>query len=250
MTDPGQLGPDGILQALAGTYLRNVLRSDGACQRCGGWANVGYATCFVCGHHVSGVQPDAAGFLIYGADGTTAATLMYGYKGEQATVQQQALVKLLIHRGLSHAACAERLVGCPITAYALVPSTRGRKHPLPALVAPFVRWPRIDLVHNGVVAPLRQTVQEDLFKSSPLSAEAHVLLVDDTWTSGNKALSATAALREAGAAHVSFLCIARWLGFDFLKRPSSSPIGLQVPLLRQQVYDLNLCPFTGDGCPE
>lgn len=249
MTDPSQLRPEDILHVLAGTYLRNVLRGQGACRHCGGWANPGYPTCYVCGHLSDARQPDAAGFLTYGADGTTAGTLMYGYKGIQATTEQQALVKLLAHRGLRHAGCAERIVGAHITHFSTVPSTRGRMHPLTALIAPFMRWPYHPLTHNPSVVPQRQMVQDDLFTSQPLPAGAHVLLIDDTWTSGNKPLSGTAALRIAGAGHVTTLCLARWLGFDFVQRPTGPPVGLQIALSQQHVYDLALCPFTGASCP-
>lgn len=248
MTDPAPIRPEDILHELAGTYLRNVLRANGACSFCGGWANDNYPTCYVCGRVPLANHPDAAGFLIYGADGTTAGTLMYGYKGPQATVGQQALVKLLMYRGLRHVPCAERLVGAVVTHYSTVPSTRGREHQLPTLFGPLVRWPRHPLTHATGVEPQRRAVQGDLFASPALPTGSHVLLVDDTWTSGNKALSATATLRTSGAVNVSLLCIARWLSFDFLQRPVA-PLGLQIPLSQQQVYDLTICPFTGGGCP-
>jgi adenine/guanine phosphoribosyltransferase-like PRPP-binding protein len=41
--------------------------------------------------------------------------------------------------------------------------------------------------------------------------ESHVLLIDDTWTTGGHAESAALALRKAGAAQVSALVVARWL---------------------------------------
>lgn len=39
----------------------------------------------------------------------------------------------------------------------------------------------------------------------------HVLLIEDTWTSGGNAQSAALALRRAGAASVTILALARWL---------------------------------------
>lgn len=204
----------------------------------------------MCGHLSVSHQPDAAGFLTYAANGTTAGTLMYGYKDERATSEQHAVIKLLAHRGFRHAGCVERLVGAPITHFATVPSTRGREsHPLAALIAPFVGWPQQPLTHVSEVTPMRQTVQPELFDSPAIPSGAHVLLVDDTWTSGNKPLSATAALRRAGADRVSLLCLSRWLGFDFIQRPSYRAMGLHKTLLEQQVYDMAICPFTGGICP-
>ncbi|OBJ71457.1 phosphoribosyltransferase family protein [Mycobacterium sp. 1274756.6] len=48
-----------------------------------------------------------------------------------------------------------------------------------------------------------------------------VLLVDDTWTTGTSVQSAAAALKAAGAASVTGLCIARWLSWD---RDSDIPL--------------------------
>lgn len=250
MTDPARLGPDDLLSVLAGTYLRNVLRSDGACTYCGGWTNPGFSTCFVCGGMPADAFPNVAGFMTYGANGTTAGTLMYGYKGEQATPGQLAVVKLLIHRGLRHVTCAELLAGAPVTHCSTVPSTRGRgAHPLDGLVQPQARWPQHHLVHVTGRQPVRQTVQTDLFVAPLLPKMAHVLVVDDTWTSGNKPLSAVTTLWSAGAERVSLLCLARWLSFDFIRRPATQPVGLHATLVGQATYHLDICPFTGGPCP-
>ena len=252
MSSPLRPSPQDLLLGIAGTYLRNVRRANGACHRCGGWANGTFSTCFVCGHTSPSSHPDAAGFLTYAADGTTAGTLMYGYKGGHPALEQTNAVRLLLHVGLQHARCAEKIVGASLTHWAVVPSTRGRaSHPLRdlALRDPRVVWTEDTLAHVPGVRPIRQTVQPDLFVSGgSLSARSHVLLLDDTWTSGNKPLSATAALRAAGAQYVSLLSLARWLSFDFMHLPSP-PAGLQVALASQRVFDVGVCPFTGGACP-
>ena len=48
-----------------------------------------------------------------------------------------------------------------------------------------------------------------------------VLLIDDTWTTGNSLQSAAAALKAAGAAVVTGLCVARWLSW---KRDSEASL--------------------------
>lgn len=253
MTGPAQIDPQSFLGTLAGTYLRNVWRSAGACRLCGGSANPGFETCYTCSCYAPGDQPSAAGFLAYGANGTTAGTLMYGYKDPAATIDQQAIVKLLAARGFAHARCAERLVGSRVTHCATVPSTKARPdgHPLEHMVRPFLPWPLHPMRHNPEVAAVRQRVQPDLFVAAErLPADSHVLLIEDTWTSGNKPLSAVAALRAAGAGHVSLLCLARWLSFDFMVRPPGpAPTGLPATILEQTVFDLSICPFTGSACP-
>jgi hypothetical protein len=50
-----------------------------------------------------------------------------------------------------------------------------------------------------------------------------VLLVDDTWNSGTSIQSAAAALKAAGAASVTGLCVTRWLSWRW---------GPDVPLLQ------------------
>ena len=40
-----------------------------------------------------------------------------------------------------------------------------------------------------------------------------MLLVDDTWTTGTSLQSAAAALKAAGAASVTGLCVGRWLSW-------------------------------------
>lgn len=71
----------------------------------------------------------------------------------------------------------------------------------------------------------------------------HVLVVDDTWVSGDKSQSAALALRAAGARAVTILCLARWLSWSYsieherLIRASTAP------------YDALLCPVTGGACP-
>jgi phosphoribosylpyrophosphate synthetase len=42
-----------------------------------------------------------------------------------------------------------------------------------------------------------------------------VLLVDDTWTTGTSLQSAAAVLKNAGAASVTGLCVARWLSWNW-----------------------------------
>lgn len=70
----------------------------------------------------------------------------------------------------------------------------------------------------------------------------HVLVVDDTWVSGNKSQSAALTLKAAGARVVTIPCVARWLSWDYsdehrqLIERSTAP------------YDALLCPVTGESC--
>jgi hypothetical protein len=70
----------------------------------------------------------------------------------------------------------------------------------------------------------------------------HVLVVDDTWVSGDKSQSAALALKAAGAARVTVFCAARWLRYDW------SDHRQLIDTLREP-YDAMCCPVTGGTCP-
>ena len=70
----------------------------------------------------------------------------------------------------------------------------------------------------------------------------HVLVIDDTWVSGDKAQSTALALKTAGAARVTIFCVARWLRYDW---PDHSQL---IDNLREP-YNAMRCPVTGDACP-
>jgi orotate phosphoribosyltransferase len=71
----------------------------------------------------------------------------------------------------------------------------------------------------------------------------HVVVIDDVWTTGSNAQSASLALRRAGASAVSVIVIARWLN---PRHP------LCARLIRDGLrneYDPLVCPVTGHRCP-
>lgn len=255
MNDPTPIDPTVLLQGLAGTYLRNPRRSEGACAACCGTANPGYTLCYPCdAFHQQGCLPNATGFSIYAAQGTQAGQLMYGYKAPYPAREHIVVMSLLLQRALvNHAQCPSRLVGHRVTHWSTVPSTKGRTgpHPLRDMVAALRPEPEAALIHSQSVQPVRQRVVPGLFRSSlNLGGGSHVLLVDDTWVSGGRPLSAVHALRDAGASYVSVVAVARWLGFDFMRPPASgSTLELHRHLLRQVVYELGVCPFTASVCP-
>lgn len=86
----------------------------------------------------------------------------------------------------------------------------------------------------------------DRFQLQPRYVDAvagkHVLVVDDTWVSGDKAQSAALALKDAGASTVTLLCAARWLRYDWADHRAF------IDTLREP-YDATRCPVTGTNCP-
>jgi adenine/guanine phosphoribosyltransferase-like PRPP-binding protein len=73
--------------------------------------------------------------------------------------------------------------------------------------------------------------------------ESHVLLIDDTWTTGGHAQSATLTLCKSGAARVSALVVARWLKEDYGDNKRF------IAELANRDYDPSICPWTGGRCP-
>lgn len=76
----------------------------------------------------------------------------------------------------------------------------------------------------------------------PVISDRHVLVVDDTWVSGTKSQSAAIALKDAGAARVTILCVTRWLRYDWDDHR-------QLIETLDEPYDAMRCPVTGGGCP-
>lgn len=112
--------------------------------------------------------------------------------------------------------------------------------------------PELILHHVAGIASKRKQVVPNLFRTEiQMPPGSHELVVDDTWTSGGIVLSAVHAVRDAGASTVTVLCVARWLGFDFMSRPPAGNPGrdLRSQLSYQRVYDLARCPYTGGRCP-
>ena len=70
----------------------------------------------------------------------------------------------------------------------------------------------------------------------------HVLVIDDTWVSGDKSQSAALALRSAGAEQVTILCVARWLRYDWADHR-------QLINDLREPYNAATCPVTGNQCP-
>ncbi|WP_340377601.1 hypothetical protein U5640_22690 [Streptomyces sp. SS7] len=100
-----------------------------------------------------------------------------------------------------------------------VPSTSGRDaHPLRTMTAEMVGATRDryrDLLKpEPNAAALGRTPSLDRYRSTALWGE-NVLLIDDTWTSGNHAQSASAALKAAGAGSVAIVVLGRHLNISF-----------------------------------
>lgn len=149
-----------------------------------------------------------------------------------------------------------RCIGTAVSGWhtvTFVPSARrpGAGHPI-AQIARRVHsvYPasnKIGLVIGpGFETPPTRTPRPDRFtvpdRHLPDVVGKHVLVVEDTWVSGDKAQSAALALKAAGAFCVTVLSVTRWLRYDW-------PDHREFIETLTEPYDASLCPVTGSSCP-
>jgi hypothetical protein len=237
----------------AGGYLRNPIREASVtCTVCTTPVD-GLNQCLVClrAYRATTGLADLVMPLTYGIQGAQSAFLLRQYKDspDARIRRQQALVInwLLYLAILLHEGCMSNRVGLAIGHRLAVPSVRGRVgvHPFEVLTrqmnatreSPKLVVSQAD-TGERVVSMDRLTVdpQTDL-------AGQHVLILDDTWTTGANAQSAALAARRAGAAAVSVMVVGRWLRPDF---------GRNADFIKTRLgrdYDPSICPVTGAECP-
>jgi len=236
-----------MLVAVGGGYLRNPIRVRRVtCADCMTPVE-GYELCLPCkGHHARSGLADVTAFLTYAVAGRESGYVMRGYKARPPVAEHRMVVGLLLLLALEgHTKCAGTLSGRPVTHWAIVPSlpARSYEHPLRRLVIDRAPGIEVPLVAAAQVSHPR-TVDPDHFTCAVrLPHGAHVLLIDDTWTTGGHAQSAVLALRKAGASRVSVLVVARWLKEDYGDNKRF------IAELATRDYDPLICPWTGAACP-
>jgi hypothetical protein len=137
-----------------------------------------------------------------------------GPQAEAAAEQVETMLSLFLAR---HEQCVARAAGTAgFDLVTTVPSSdpqRDRRHPLRRIVSSIQETSDR---HERLLARTSQPVVARRFSDHryrtvrPLSGE-HVLLIDDTWTTGASVQSAAAALKTAGAGTVSAVVIGRHL---------------------------------------
>ena len=170
--------------------------------------------------------------LAYAGHTQQSGHLLYHYKsaaliadGRANDLQATVLVLLFLALRL-HALCLTGSLG-PWTSLACVPSTRLRDHLSPlheltGILGVALDLPVIDIeFHDPQERGVREYVPERyLVADGDGIASGHVLVIDDTWTSGHHAQSVTTSLKWSGAKAVTVVTLGRWL--DSSWSPSSS----------------------------
>jgi hypoxanthine-guanine phosphoribosyltransferase len=235
----------------AGGYLRNVVKEPRVTCRVCTTPVQGFDRCWRCQQHgrIAGLA-DVVAPLTYAIDNTQSATLLRHYKDDPVrTVRERhsLIINWLLYLGITlHERCIAAAARRPVSLRMVIPSLTGRagRHPL------------TDIAHamnalSGAVAlvpapdAMCDRAVNDKFVLHPdtrLDGQ-HVLILDDTWTTGSNAQSAALAVRRAGAVAVSVMVIARWLS------PGYGATAEFIKTRLQRDYDPSRCPVTGASCP-
>jgi hypothetical protein len=238
-----------ILTSIGGGYLRNPTRSPHVtCANCM-TPVAGFRLCYSCnGYYTRYGLADATAFLTYAVAGRESGYLMRGYKARPPVAEHRLVVGLLLFLALeNHTKCAGAvaLIASPVTHWAIVPSLPAKPydHPLRALVHGHAQGTEVPLLAATIVEQPRTVNPDHFICAVPLPQGSHVLLIDDTWTTGGHAHSAVLALRKAGATRVSVLVVARWLNEGYSDNEQF------IADMRTRDFSPGICPWTGGGCP-
>ncbi len=225
------------LAATVGSFAQSVVyRStrDHVCPICGGAKKDGYAWCVSCSaHHHSPYKAQLADMVRIFAyapmecssDVSNQMTrYMYRYKEDRAgsELAQAAVTEILVTELVLRWGCIKEVSGgVAPTAWSTIPSTTnspraGIEHPLHRIVRQVL--PRVPEVKLRAVGAKGRSLSPDLFQMECECAPdtlRHVLLIDDTWTTGGNVQSAAVSLKRAGGQRVTVFCVARVVNYAF-----------------------------------
>lgn len=250
MTDATALEQLRISLTSEGGYLRNILHIPGVtCEVCAGPIASSYTKCYRCNqdqYHPG--SADLVGSMIYGVDGRQSGRIMYGYKSAAPGPSHRQTVSSLVVLGVrEHKECANKLTGTDATSWATIPSLRrvGSAHPFRAILTDEIApGAEIEIAANPPIERPRDVVPTNYLVNSPVVDGSHVMIIDDTWTTGGHAQSVSAALKAAGVGVVSILTVARWI--DPVRADTKEFVA---KYLDSREYDPAGCPWTGSVCP-
>jgi predicted amidophosphoribosyltransferase len=234
------------LVSRAGGYLRNPIRQPYVtCAVCTTPVNQ-YQLCYKCsGQSGYAGLADATAFLTYAVAGQQSGYVMRGYKAQQPVDEHVMILAMLVWLALSiHQVCPARLAGIPVTHWATVPSlpAKAGEHQLHRIVSTIGLGPEVRLLAAANAQHPRDVNPAHFTTDGELPLGSHVLLLDDTWTSGGHAQSAATALHRSGARRVSLLVVARWIKEDFADNANF------LRGLSGKDYNPAICPWTGGPC--
>lgn len=238
-----------------GGYLRNVVRQHGVtCALCTAPIRPAFTLCLRCQRDRDEFGDELADLVIplcYGIKGSQSGYLMHSYKDLEAPARHnQTLLSMVLLAALDgHGDCIKRRLGNDFDAWAIVPSVRTDRvgeHPLHVVAKRAgIVLPEVHLAAHALlpVSGERATSPERFAVRPGGDAPIrHILLIEDTWTSGGNAQSAALTLRRAGAATVTIVALARWL------KPAEPPTAAFVSSHLDQDYDPLICSLDEATC--
>lgn len=234
-----------VVGAAACTVCRRDVAAPGLCDRC-----------TIHDEQHPGELAHRVGFMTYGVGWSRSGRqhllrqsgwVMRQYKEVGADHGSRTLVQMLCLAGLSfHQPCLSVLSAQPgPLLWSTVPSRREDRttHPLREIALRLSRRPESEVRLESTRPSRERTVDPDHFRAPDgVPTGAHVLLLEDTWTSGAATQSAALTLRRAGAAQVSALVLARWMD------PDDAGTRTLLDTVVGAEYVLNFCPWTGVPC--
>lgn len=164
--------------------------------------------------------------LFYAVREGQSGQMMRNYKAPVSAPGLGRRLRNLLYLALAtHLPCITRDVGIEVSAWSVLPSTRAPKtaHPFRQIALDVLESfepshrTEIILEPGPNFAPTPRRYVSGMWKvANPAPTEGrHVLLFDDTWTTGGNAQSAAAALRNVGARAVTIMVMGRWLNPDY-----------------------------------
>ena len=178
-----------------------------------------------------------------------------GFRGAPPVIRCRENLQLMVRSAVElHRRCIEAAVGASWNALTFVPSTErpGKEHPVSALARAVAVTAELEvelrrfLLSPGPGSNLKRQLTRDKFvvpeRWRATVAGSHVLIVDDTWTTGASAQGAAIAVKQAGAASATIMCVSRWLRWDWDDQRAL------IESLHGG-YDPLSCPVEGTVCP-
>lgn len=188
------------------------------CEECLGPV-AGYSRCYTCKQLFSAAPAELDGMVVPMSTARSPSpwySKLVGYKNFQR--QHQVPIAALAHLfANTHRHRIEGMLAGEVEIVALVPSTRGKTFEQQPLRETLSRSQYFRERLQGIVSHRtgtqvpRKTYTPEAFGCSPAVQGARILLIEDLWVSGSKAVSTAGALLEAGAAGVVIAPIARMI---------------------------------------
>lgn len=178
-----------------------------------------------------------------------------GFRGAPPVARCRENLQLMIRSSVElHRRCFDVSLGAGWNALTFVPSSErpGKGHPVSGLARAVVVNAELEsslhrfLLQPGPGSAVKRQLTGDKFvvpeRWRTTVDGSHVLIVDDTWTTGASAQGAAVAVKRAGAATVTILCVSRWLRWDWAEHRA---------LIESLAggYDPLRCPVEGSICP-